>query len=441
MLEELKRGLRESIRKLIRSDVVDRETIRSFITDVQRALLQSDVSVKVVYELSKRIEERASKIEEAPAGFSKKDLLLRILYEELSNILGEEADLPTFWADRLNKILLVGIQGSGKTTVAAKLAKAFSRRGYRVGLICADTFRPGAYAQLKMLVEKLDLEVYHESSETSSVKIARNGIEYFRVQGKNLVIIDTAGRHKEEKGLMEEMRQLCDAVNPTLTLLVIDGTIGQRCYSQAEAFHKVAPLGGIVITKMDGTARGGGALAASAATGARVMFIGSGERLDDLEPFFAKRFARRLLGFGDFEALLGRLKEVEAQRDEEMGRRLLSGKMTIDDLYYQLEKFRRLGSVRKILELLPGFAVPDIDFGELDKRIDRWRYAVQSMSKEERRNPEIINAQRIYRISRGSGVSEKEIRELLKHYGVMKRLLKTSKDRTFRMLMGRFMQK
>ena len=439
MLEKLKEGLRAAIKKLIGATTVDEAAVKEFVRDLQRTLLQADVNVKMVLDITARIEKRALQ-ESPPPGLPRKDHIVKILYDELSSVLGSEAklDIPM---NRTYIILLLGIQGSGKTTVAAKLARYLQKKGYKVGVVCADTYRPGALTQLSMLCKQINVDVYGEQNAANPAEIARRGIEYFK--DKNVVIIDTAGRHKEEKGLLEEMKEISSKVTPDLTLLVIDGTIGQACYAQSEAFHKAIPVGGIVVTKLDGAAKGGGALAAAAATGAKIFFIGTGERVDDLEPFSPTRFVGRLLGLGDIKTLLERAKELELEADEKKMQRIVSGKMTIDDLYYQMEQMKKMGSIRRILELIPGFSqtqIPEEELEGLDAKLERWRSIILSMTKEERANPEIMNASRIRRVARGSGTSEKEVKELLARHKQTKDLMKATKGRALRQFLRRLQQ-
>jgi signal recognition particle subunit SRP54 len=291
---------------------------------------------------------------------------------------------------------------------------------------------------LRTLVSSTGAEVYSDEREKSSVKIAKAGKEYFEGT-KNLVVIDTAGRHKEEKGLLQEMKEVVNGVEPDATVLVVDGTIGQQCYNQALAFHQASPIGGIIVTKLDGAAKGGGALAASAATGARVFFIGTGERIDDLEEFSPTRFVGRLLGMGDLKALMEMVREAEVGVDEKMAQRVMSGKLTMDDLMVQFEQMKKFGSLKKVLEHLPGFSGA-VDAKELDKAEDRvkvYKSIIQSMTKGERESPDRINASRLRRIAAGSGRSEKDVRELLSRYKQMKALVKTSKGRDIRQLARR----
>ncbi|MEM3449747.1 MAG: signal recognition particle receptor subunit alpha [Nitrososphaerales archaeon] len=436
VLEKLKEGLQSAIKRILSASTVDEQLIKEFVKDTQRALLQADVNVKLVLDLSSKIEKRALQ-ENPPPGLSRKDYIIKILYDELVNILGTESklELPT---NKVNVILLMGIQGSGKTLVSAKLARYLQKRGYKVGLICADTFRPGALIQLRTYAKDIGVDVFGDDKFDNPVKVAIEGLKYFGDK-KNVIIIDTAGRHKEEKGLLEEMKQISNEINPDLTLLVIDGTIGQQCYTQSEAFHKVVPVGGIIVTKLDGAAKGGGALAAAAATGAKILFIGTGERIDDLEAFSPTRFVGRLLGLGDIKSLIEKAKELEIEADEKKVQRIISGKMTIDDLYYQLEQIKKMGSLRKILDLIPGLSslISKEGLEELETKMKKWKVIIQSMTKAERENPEILNSSRIRRIAIGSGTSEKEVKEMLVKYRQSKAIMKASKGREMRQLLKR----
>ncbi|MDG6941364.1 MAG: signal recognition particle protein [Nitrososphaerota archaeon] len=436
MLDSLREGLQSAVKRLVGSNVVDEKNIKDFVRDLQRALIQSDVNVRIALDVTDRVQKRALE-EKPPPGVTKKDQIVSILYEELARLLGGEGGLQLS-KEKANVVVMLGVQGSGKTTTTGKLARLYSKRGFKVGVVAADTFRPGAVAQLKTLAAASGVEIYSDEKEKDSVKIAKEGRKKLE-SSKNLIIIDTAGRHKEEEGLLQEMRDLVEGVKPDATILVIDGTIGQQCYSQALAFHQAAPVGGIIVTKLDGAAKGGGALAASAATGAKVFFIGTGERIDDLEEFVPTRFVGRLLGMGDLKSLMDMVRESEVVVDEKMTQRVMSGKMTMNDLLLQFEQMKKFGSLKKILEHVPGFS-GQLDVKELDKAEDRvkvYRSIIQSMTGDEKNNPEAINASRLKRIARGSGRSEKDVRELLSRYKQMKVLVKTSKGREMRQMMRR----
>ncbi|MEX0764258.1 MAG: signal recognition particle receptor subunit alpha [Nitrosopumilaceae archaeon] len=437
MLDVLKNGLRAALKKIVNSSGIDEALIKELAKDIQRALLQSDVNVKLVFEITKNLEQRSLN-ETPPPGLSRKDHIVKILYDELSKLLGEEKQF-SFQAGKANKVLMLGIQGSGKTTVTAKLAKFLAKQGFRVAVIGADTYRPGALTQLKTMCEKANIEVYGDEKNKDSPQIVKNGLKHFENSNFDIILIDTAGRHKEEKELLEEMTQISKVTQPDLALLVIDGTIGQQCYSQAEAFHKTVPVGGIVITKLDSSAKGGGALAAATATGAQIMYIGTGERIDDLEKFSPTRFVGRLLGMGDIQALLDMAKRLENEADEVRLKRISSGKMNMDDFYYQIEEATRAGGLRNILDSMPGMSgmIKEDQLDQTEERMQKWRYIIQSMTKLEKDDPDLLNASRIKRIARGSGWSEHDVKELVKAYKNSKDMMKASKGRQMQGMLRR----
>ncbi|MCH8975246.1 MAG: signal recognition particle protein [Thaumarchaeota archaeon] len=429
MLDNLKTNLRAAIKKIVSSSGVDEELIKELSKDVQRALLQSDVNVRLVLEITKKLEERSLN-ETPPPGLSRKDHIIKILYDELARLLGNETEF-SFKPGRMNKILMVGIQGSGKTTITAKLAKFLIKQGYKVAVIGADAFRPGALVQLKTMCEKANVEVYGEENNKDSPQIVKNGLKHFENSNLDIVLIDTAGRHKEEKDLLDEMKQINKVADPDLALLIIDGTIGQQCFNQADAFHKTVQVGGIIITKLDSSAKGGGAIAASAATGAQIMYIGTGERIDDLEQFSPTRFVGRILGMGDVKAVLDLAKRLESEADDVRLKRISSGKMNMEDFFYQLEEVSKVGSLRGFLDNMPGLSgmVKDDQLEQMEGRVEKWRYIIQSMTKEEKADPDLLNSSRIKRIARGSGWPEHEVKELLKNYKNSKNMMKASKGR------------
>ena len=429
MLDNLKNGLRSAIKKIVSSSGVDEELIKELAKDVQRSLLQSDVNVKLVLEITKNLEERSLN-ETPPPGLSRKDHIVKILYDELSKLLGNDTEFH-FKSGKINKVLMLGIQGSGKTTISSKLAKFLTRQGYRVGVIGADTFRPGALVQLQTMCEKSNVEVFGDENSKDSPDIVKRGLKHFDNSNLDIILIDTAGRHKEEKDLLEEMTRISKVAEPDLALLVIDGTIGQQCFSQADAFNKIVPVGGIVITKLDSSAKGGGALAASTATGAQVMYVGTGERIDDLAQFSPTRFVGRLLGMGDVQAVLDLAKRLENEADDVRLKRISSGKMNMEDFYYQLEEVTKVGSLQNLMETMPGLSgmVKEDQLEQMEDRVDKWRYIIQSMNKDEKADPDLLNASRIKRIARGSGWPEHEVKELVKNYKNSKTMMKASKGR------------
>ncbi|KAG2478752.1 MAG: Signal recognition particle 54 kDa protein [Nitrosopumilales archaeon] len=429
MLDNLKTNLRAAIKKIVSSSGVDEELIKELSKDVQRALLQSDVNVRLVLEITKKLEERSLN-ETPPPGLSRKDHIIKILYDELARLLGNETEF-SFKPGRMNKVLLLGIQGSGKTTITAKLAKFLIKQGYKAAVIGADAFRPGALVQLKTMCEKANVEVYGEENNKDSSQIVKNGLKHYENSNLDIVLIDTAGRHKEEKDLLDEMKQINKVADPDLALLVIDGTIGQQCFNQADAFHKIVQVGGIIITKLDSSAKGGGAIAASAATGAQIMYIGTGERIDDLEQFSPTRFVGRILGMGDVRAVLDLAKRLESEADDVRLKRISSGKMNMEDFFYQLEEVSKVGSLRGFLDNMPGLSgmVKDEQLDQMEGRIEKWRYIIQSMTNKEKADPDLLNSSRIKRIARGSGWPEHEVKELVKNYKNSKNMMKASKGR------------
>jgi len=452
MLDNLRTSLRSTLKKIVGASDINEELIDSLCKDVQRALLQSDVNVRLVLSITDNLKTRALK-EQPVKGLSRKDHIITILYGELAKLLGYTGEtiksidktqrLPdehiSFKAGEQNIVLMLGIQGSGKTTVSAKLARWLTRHGYRVGVIGADTWRPGALTQLKTNCGKINVEVFGDEQDKDPVNIVKKGLEHFKKQVLDVIIIDTAGRHKEERGLLEEMKSMHRVSEPELVLLVIDGTIGQQAYNQAKAFHEAAPVGGIVITKLDGTAKGGGVIAASAATGARVMFIGTGERIDDLEQFSPTHFVGRMLGMGDIKALLEMARNLELQADEGQAKRLLGGKMTIEDFYAQMENVGKMG-FRNVIDNLPGLSgmVKDDQLDALQEKMEKWRFIIQSMTKIEKRNPDIMNDSRRKRVARGAGMTEHDVKDLIKQYNNSKSMMKQAKGRQMQGMLRRF---
>jgi signal recognition particle subunit SRP54 len=423
-LERFGSSIYDALRKIMRAPVVDEAAVKELARDLQRALLQADVNVQLVLSISKNIEERALK-EKVPPGVSRREHVIKVVYEELTKFLGEKPVLLKVEPGKRTVLMLVGIQGSGKTTNAAKLVRYLQKRGLKTGLVCADTYRPGAYDQLQQLAARINVPISGDPKNKNPIDIAQKGLKHFSNQ--DVVIIDTAGRHKEEKGLIEEMKMLEKTIKPDEVILVIDGTIGQQAAVQAKAFHEATPIGSIFVTKLDGSGRGGGALSAVAATGAPIKFISIGERIEDIEQFVPSRFVGRLLGMGDLQSLVEKVREAEVQVPEKKMKAFLSGKFTLTDMYEQFEAMKGMGPFKRILKMLPGMSynIPDDKIDLAEDRLEKWRVIIQSMTPNERDDPKTFNASRIKRVARGSGTSEKEIKELLQQYGMMKKMMKT----------------
>jgi signal recognition particle subunit SRP54 len=427
VLDSLSGSLSNAIKKLMRAPVVDEKVVKELVRDIQRALLQSDVNVKLVFDLSKSIEKKILEAD-LPPGITRRELAVKVVYDELTELLGgEKAPQPKYQRGKPTVVMLVGIQGSGKTTSASKLTWFFKKQGLTVGLVCADNFRAGAYDQLKQLSEQAEAEFYGERDSPKAAEIARNGVSRFKEKGIELIIVDTAGRHKNESDLIAEMGQIAEAVSPDEIILVLDGTIGQQAMQQAEAFNKATKIGTIFLTKLDGTAKGGGALSAVAATKAPIKFIGTGEGIDEIEVFSPPRFVGRLLGMGDIESLVEKVKELQATTGIKPDMATMaSGRFTLKDLYKQMQALRKMGSLTKILQSIPGLGMnvskEAMDISE--ENMKKWLVIMQSMTDAELTEPHIIDGSRARRIAKGSGTQPKDVKELLDQYKMSKKFIK-----------------
>jgi signal recognition particle subunit SRP54 len=408
---------------------VDEATLREVLREIQRILLRADVSADVVSSITKAIEERFRR-EKPPEGVTSKEFLIYLLYQELIKALGGEGIPDINITKRPYKLMLIGVEGSGKTTTAAKLARFYIRRNLRVGLIETDVYRPGAYHQLKQLAEKVNALFYGEEDSKDPLGILRRGLDFMFRNKVDLIIIDTAGRHKNEEELLKEAKAIYEEAKPDEVMLVIDATIGKQAAAQAETFMKYVPINSVFLTKMDSTAKAGGALTSVVKSGARIKFIGVGEDIDDIEVFDPRRFVSRLLGMGDLETLIEKIRAIEEER--EIMEEIEEGKLNLLTIKKQLDSILKLGPLSKILELLPASMLP-IQFRAVmmdeekvrnaQEMLRRWRYILDSMTKEELLNPEIINASRIRRIAKGAGVTPKDVKELLNYYQLMKRMI------------------
>jgi signal recognition particle subunit SRP54 len=430
--EKLSTGIQGAITNLRKAVVVDKKTVREYIKEIQKVLISSDVNIKLVFELTKTIEDRGL-LEKPPGMLSKNENLVRITYEELVKLLGAGEKLEMRDG---NKIMLVGTQGSGKTTTAAKLAKYYKKKGLNPKLICADTFRPAAYDQLKQLSEEIQVPFYGEPGNKDALAIIKSGIEKYK--GEGLIIIDSEGRHKLDTDLMKDINRIFTSIRPTKTLLVLDGTIGQGAGEQAEAFRKSCNVDGVILTKLDGSAKGGGSLSACAKTQSKVYFIGVGEHIDELEEFNAERFVSRLIGFGDLQGLLEKAKDVEV--DEESAKRMMSGKFTLEDVYSQIDQMRQLGPMKKVMEMLPfGQKIPQDIMQMQEQKLKKFKIAMDSMTDEEMQDPDLLKHDRIERISKGAGIAPEDVKELIAYYKKMKKMMKTmGNERKMRRMMEKF---
>ncbi|MDO5824898.1 MAG: signal recognition particle protein Srp54 [Methanosphaera sp.] len=440
MLEGLSDSLTNTMKKLAGMSVIDKKTIKEINKDIQKALIQSDVNIKVVFALSKKIEKRALE-EELPKGLSPKEHVMRIVYQELVNLIGEKPEKLEI-THKPYIIMMLGLQGSGKTTTTAKLARHLKKKGYKSAIICTDTWRPAAYEQLKQLTEPLDVPVFGDPENKDAIDLAKKGLE--QCESKyDVILVDTAGRHKEEQELLDEMSQLSQVVKPDEVILVIDGTIGQQARSQAETFKQTTDIGSIIVSKLDGSAKGGGALSAVAEIRAPIKFIGTGERVDDFEAFDPERFISRLLGMGDIETLIEKAEEVtSAKSDQEMLDSIVSGKFTLKDMENQLAMMNKMGPVQQIMKLIPGLGnqLPANASKITEEKLGMYKILMQSMTDYELENPEVIKKSRIQRISRGAGLTNDDVKDLLRYHSITKKALKGMGQRNMGGTMGKLMR-
>jgi signal recognition particle subunit SRP54 len=425
VLDKLSDSLTGVIKKITQASFIDEKFVKEVVKDIQRALLVSDVNVKLVMELSRRIEERTVK-QKAIAGLSKKEHVIKVVYEELIALLGEKQE---FRIPSKTRVMLIGIQGSGKTTTTVKLAKFFSKKGLRPLIIAADTYRPAAYEQLLQLADKANVKVYGDPDGKDPVKIVKAALE--NASHTDALILDTAGRHKSEADLFDEMKRLSKVFNPDEKLLIIDSNLGQSAGDQASAFHDAIQLTGVILTKLDGSAKGGGALSAVASTDTKIRFVGLGEGVKDFEIFDPERFISRILGLGDLRGLMERASE---EIDEESVKDILKGDLTLDDLKLQIKSIRNMGPLGNILKMIPGFSMmsmPKESMQMTEDKMDKFLYIIDSMTKRERGDPKLLNSSRINRISRGSGSSKEDVKELINYHRMMKKTLKGFKKGRF----------
>jgi len=424
-LEKLSKGIFRSLGLLKNKRKLDEEELKEMTRSLRRALQEADFNIRQTKEIVDRLEQRLREEEPRP-GITFQTHALNILYLELVRILGP----PHEFQPRGATLLLVGLYGQGKTTTTAKLAEWYRKKhSLKVAVIEADVHRPGAYAQLQQLLEDSTVEVYGEPETKDAVSIVRNGLE--ACKAADLIIVDTAGRHQLDEELVEELEGLSELTRASERWLVIDAQVGQAAGPVAASFHGLAGVTGIVITKLDGTARGGGALSAVAATGAPIVHIGVGEKIQDIEKFESNRFISRLLGMGDIQGLIDLapedLDEEEAMR---LTQRLMSGRFTLNDMYKQMEMMSKVGTIDKLMSFLPGSflggmgAMSKSQKDGMQKNLDQYRTIMDSMTNWEKNEPAKIKVDRIRRIARGAGVREKDVRELIGQWNRSRKMMK-----------------
>ena len=430
VLEGLGKSLRDVLGRIGKASVIDDELVNDLCKDLQRALLEADVNVKLVIDVTNNVKQRA--LNEPPeAGRSMKDHVTKIIYDELVKLVNNGEGLQL----KPQTIMMVGLYGQGKTTTTGKLALYFSKKGFSVGLIGADVYRPAALDQLKQLGEKVGVDVYGEPGESDAAGIVKRGKEAFK--HKQIIIIDTSGRHALEDDLIEEIKQIAKVAEPQERILVLDSQVGQQAGPQAEAFHNAVGVTGVILTKMDGTSKGGGAISAIQRTNARIVFLGVGEHIRDLEAFDAKRFISRLLGMGVLSTLVQLASEEidDQEAMQQVAEHMMRGKFTLNDMYYQMSAMGKMGTLEKIMSLIPGMSAmgDKVDYEATQQRLNVFKIIMDSMTPGEKEDPSIIKAKRIERIADGAGVTSHDVRELLKQYNQSSKMMKSvGKDRKMR---------
>jgi signal recognition particle subunit SRP54 len=426
VLDNLGSSLRGTMDTLRGKSRLDKEDVEEIVKEIQRSLLQADVEVDLVMDLSSNIEERALN-EEPPGGTSARDHILKIVYEEMVDVVGESTEIPL----EPQTIMLSGLQGSGKTTTAAKIAWWFAKKGLRPAVIQTDTFRPGSYQQAKQMAESAEVAFYGDPDAEDPVQIARDGLE--ATADADVHIVDTAGRHALEADLIEEIEEIEAAVDPDRNLLVLDAAIGQGAKAQAREFDDAIGVDGVAITKLDGTAKGGGALTAVNETDSSIAFLGTGETVQDIERFEPNGFISRLLGMGDLKQLSERVERAMAEtqegEDDWEPEDMLQGSFTLKDMQKQMDAMNKMGPLDQVMDMIPGMGggmmdqLPDDAMDVTQDRMRNFEVIMDSMTDEELEDPRSIGASQVKRIARGSGTEEETVQELLQQHKMMDRTL------------------
>ena len=424
MLDKLSSVLKKSFDKIASSIFVDQKIIEEIVKDLQRALIQADVNIHLVKQIGDTIKKEASN--ETIKGIEKKEHITKILHDEILKILGGKKHELIPDKSKQTKIMLLGLYGTGKTTASAKLASYYAKRGFKVAMLGLDVYRPAAAEQLDQLGKKIKIPVFIDKEEKEAKKIYKKYKE--ELKKFDIVIIDTAGRHNLDDDLIKELAELNKEIQPDYKILTLAADIGQTAKTQASEFKKAAEINGVIITKMDSSAKAGGALTACAETNAPVFFISTGEKPNEFETFNPEAFISRMLGLGDLEGLL---EKVQSAMDEgsqkKLKDRLQEGNFNLRDFQEQLKSMSNVGSFSKMLEMIPGFSkekIPQDLMGAQEDKVKKWQHAINSMTEEEINNPEIIEKQttRLGRIAKGSGTTTTDIRQLIKQYKLLKEL-------------------
>ena len=425
MLEKLGEVLRKATDKIANAIFLNKNLIDSIIRDLQRALIEADVNVILVKELTDKIKKAA--LDERIKEIDKKEHIIKLLHDELLKLLGEYKKLEL--QKTQNRIMLLGLYGVGKTTTVAKLGNYYAKRGNKVALVGLDVHRPAAKEQLKQLAEKNKLNYFIEFDEDDAIKTWKD-IEP-KLKDYDVVLIDTAGRHNLDKELAKEIKSLSKYIKPTESILVMPADIGQAAKQQAQNFKETVNISGVIITRMDSTAKGGGALTACAEVNSGVYFITTGEKINDIEEFNPEQFLSRLLGMGDLQSLIEKIKSVtDEDKQEKIQKRVEEGKLSLEDVIEQVKSMNSMGGFEKIKSMVPGFGnakIPENLLENQEAKISKWEHIIKSMTSEEKENPEILEKEtsRITRIAKGAGVNNSDVRSLLKQYKMLNEMIKS----------------
>ncbi|CAD5219292.1 unnamed protein product [Bursaphelenchus okinawaensis] len=423
VLADLGRRIRVAIGKLGQATVINEDEVNEMLKEVCKALMESDVNIKLVAKLRENIK-KSLNFEDMAGGVNKRRLIQKTVFQELVKLVDPDVKPFVPQKGKTNVIMFVGLQGSGKTTSCTKLAYYYQKKGWKSCLICADTFRAGAFDQLKQNCTKARIPFYGSYTEVDPVVIAKNGVDKFKQDGFEIIVVDTSGRHKQEASLFEEMLQVSNTIDPDNVVFVMDASIGQACEAQASAFSQTVNVGSVIITKLDGHAKGGGALSAVAATHSPIIFIGTGEHIDEFEEFKVKPFVQKLLGMGDIEGLVEKVSEMGLEDNEELLKRLKQGQFTLRDMYEQFQNIMKMGPLSQVMSMIPGFGPDFMTKGneqESSHRLKRLMTIMDSMADSELDHPkanDIFSKEpsRVTRVARGSGTAEGEVKELLSQY-------------------------
>ena len=427
--ESLGEKLQETFRKLKGQGVVTEKDIKAALREVRLALLEADVSFKVVKEFEKRVFEKATGAE-VMESLTPGQQIIKVVRDELTWLMGGAQAKLTVSPKPPTVYMLVGLQGAGKTTMAAKLGGSLKKQGKKVMLVGCDVYRPAAIKQLQVVGEQMGLKVYADFDTKDPVKIATDAIRGCDTSLYDTVIVDTAGRLHIDENLMEELNRIKTEVRPTEILLVVDAMTGQDAVTVAGSFDDQLGIDGIIMTKLDGDTRGGAALSVRAATGKNIKYVGVGEKLTDLEPFYPDRMASRILGMGDMLSLIDKAQAaIDDKKAAELEQKLRSQRFDLNDYLGQLDQMKNMGPLENVLGMLPGVNAKALKNVKVDDRqLDRIRAIITSMTNEERERPEIINSSRKRRIAAGSGVQIQDVNNLLRQFEQMQKMIKMFSD-------------